>query len=120
MKFEERGTLVTVSDIVWCVAVFSSHSVVVHGVTGHVVVPRHRIVLHSDFLCREVLIAVCPEFSMDGVTFILGNYRWNFAVPNCVLLSACGDGRGSDKLSRTETFPLKTPRSSCRENKFSV
>ena len=37
---------------------FSGDSVIC-GVTGHVVVPRHRIVLHSDFFCGEVLIAVC-------------------------------------------------------------
>lgn len=47
---------------------FSRDSVVIRGVAGHVVVPRHHLVLHSDFVSGEVVLPVVLFYSGRLIT----------------------------------------------------
>ena len=43
------------------------------SVTGHLNVPLHNVVLSSVLVSGEVVLGVCPEFPIDGVSLIFGN-----------------------------------------------
>ena len=58
--------------------------------------PRHHIILHSAFVCGELVVAICPKCIIYGVTLILwndlaGQYVAGISPPRIVSSSPTGE-----------------------------
>lgn len=52
---------------------YTGSSVLIRSVTGHLTIPLHTVILTSELVSGEVVLGVCTEFPMTGVSLILGN-----------------------------------------------